>query len=60
VMKCHLKGATNQEVARLLDCPVGTIKGQLSRARRLLRQRLSGTGLDPHDSGERAGPARRL
>ncbi len=47
VVHCYLEGETNQEVARRLNCPVGTIKGQLSRARELLRRRLSCTELDP-------------
>jgi RNA polymerase sigma factor (sigma-70 family) len=60
VVQCYLKGETNQKVARLLDCPVGTIKGQLFRAREMLRQRLSCTALDPDDVGDRASRARRL
>jgi RNA polymerase sigma factor (sigma-70 family) len=47
VVHSYLEGETNQEVARRLNCPVGTIKGQLSRARELLRRRLSCTELDP-------------
>lgn len=46
VVQCYLEGRTNQEVAELLDRPVGTIKGWLSRARGMLRERLSGTGLE--------------
>jgi RNA polymerase sigma factor (sigma-70 family) len=60
VVQCYLKGKTNREVARLLDCPVGTVKGQLFQARELLRRRLSQTDLDLNDTGTCAGLARRL
>jgi len=40
VVHCYLEGKTNAETARLLHCPVGTVKGRLSRARGLLRARL--------------------
>jgi RNA polymerase sigma factor (sigma-70 family) len=46
VMLCYLEGKTNQEAAAQLNCPVGTIKGRLSRARETLRDRLTRRGLD--------------
>ena len=45
VVHCYLEGKTNEEAARLLGCPVGTVKGRMWRARGLLRQRLSSTVL---------------
>jgi RNA polymerase sigma factor (sigma-70 family) len=48
VVLCYLEGKTNQEAAAQLRCPIGTIKGRLSRARRVLRNRLSRRGLDPY------------
>ena len=45
VVLCYLEGRTNEEVAALLEWPVGTVKGRLSRARELLRARLTRRGL---------------
>jgi RNA polymerase sigma factor (sigma-70 family) len=59
VVHCYLEGKTNNEVARLVGCPVGTVKGRLSRARGLLRKQLSDTAPDLDDIGGRAGRARR-
>jgi RNA polymerase sigma factor (sigma-70 family) len=42
---CYLQGKSNHEAAAQLRCPVGTIKGRLSRARQALRERLSRRGL---------------
>ncbi|HZW31683.1 MAG TPA: sigma-70 family RNA polymerase sigma factor [Isosphaeraceae bacterium] len=45
VILSYLEGKTNEEVADLLQWPVGTVKGRLSRARNLLRSRLLRRGL---------------
>ena len=45
VILSYLEGKTNEEVAALLQWPVGTVKGRLSRARDLLRSRLTRRGL---------------
>ncbi len=45
VVLCYLEGKTNEEVAQLLQWPIGTVKGRLSRARDLLRARLTRRGL---------------
>jgi RNA polymerase sigma factor (sigma-70 family) len=42
---CYLEGLTNDEVARRLGCPKGTILSRLSRAREMLRSRLIRRGL---------------
>jgi RNA polymerase sigma factor (sigma-70 family) len=42
---CYFEGMTNEEAAVQLRCPVGTIKGRLSRARGRLRDRLTRRGL---------------
>jgi RNA polymerase sigma factor (sigma-70 family) len=41
----YLQGKTNQEVADLLNWPIGTVKGRLLRAREMLRLRLSRRGV---------------
>jgi RNA polymerase sigma-70 factor (ECF subfamily) len=46
VQHTYLEGKSNAQVARLLHCPVGTVKGRLSQARAVLRNRLSRRGWD--------------
>jgi RNA polymerase sigma factor (sigma-70 family) len=41
---CYLEGRTNEEAARLLGWPVGSMSWRLTRARRFLRARLAGYG----------------
>jgi RNA polymerase sigma factor (sigma-70 family) len=41
VVYSYLEGKSNEEVARSLGCPIGTVKGRLWRARAMLRERLS-------------------
>jgi RNA polymerase sigma factor (sigma-70 family) len=45
VRLCYLEGLTHEEAALRLGCPIGTVKGRLSRARDLLRKRLTRRGL---------------
>lgn len=42
---CYLEGRTNEEAARQLGWPVGTLFTRLGRARELLRQRLTRRGI---------------
>jgi RNA polymerase sigma factor (sigma-70 family) len=42
---CHLQDRTNEQAARELGCPLGTILSRLSRARGLLRERLGRRGV---------------
>jgi RNA polymerase sigma factor (sigma-70 family) len=45
IVLCHLQGKTHQEAALLLQWPVGTVSGRLSRGRQLLKSRLERRGL---------------
>ncbi len=38
---CYLEGKTNEQAAVHLRCPIGTVKGRLSRARKRLRDSLT-------------------
>src|SRR6266849_5161185 len=42
---CYLEGATRDEAARQLGCPLGTLKSRVERGRELLRIRLVHRGL---------------
>jgi RNA polymerase sigma factor (sigma-70 family) len=42
---CCLEGKTNEEAARQLGCPTGTLVTRLARARQRLRRRLTGRGV---------------
>jgi RNA polymerase sigma factor (sigma-70 family) len=42
---CYMEGKTNEEAARLLGCPKGTVLSRLARAREILGGRLSRRGL---------------
>jgi RNA polymerase sigma factor (sigma-70 family) len=41
---CYLEGRTQEEVAKLLACPLGTVRSRLAQARNLLRARLAKHG----------------
>jgi RNA polymerase sigma factor (sigma-70 family) len=44
---CDLEGHTNEQAARHLGWPIGTVKSRLARARERLRHRLTRRGLAP-------------
>jgi RNA polymerase sigma factor (sigma-70 family) len=45
VLLCYLEGRTNEEAARLLGCPLGTLKDRLAKGREILRGRLARRGI---------------
>ncbi len=55
VLHTYMEGKSNVQVSGLLGCPVGTVKGRLSRARGLLRARLSRRGWDQDEVRYRWG-----
>jgi RNA polymerase sigma factor (sigma-70 family) len=60
---CYLEGRTNEEAARLMACPKGTVLSRLAWARERLRARLTRRGLAPSAAllgtllGQGAAPA---
>jgi RNA polymerase sigma factor (sigma-70 family) len=47
ILLCDLEGLAYEEAARLLGCPVGTIKSRLARGRERLRVRVARRGVAP-------------
>lgn len=45
IVACDLEGATQEEAARRLGCPVGTLSGRLWRGRAMLARRMTRRGL---------------
>ncbi len=45
----HVEGRPYEEIAEIMDIPLGTVKTYIFRARRQLRQDLSGSNVDPEN-----------
>jgi RNA polymerase sigma-70 factor (ECF subfamily) len=45
---CHLEEASYEDAAAALECPLGTVKSRLSRARAMLAKKLSGVRGECH------------
>jgi len=45
IVLCYFEGMTHEEAAARLGCPLGTVKGRLTRARDLLHRRLTRRGV---------------
>jgi uncharacterized repeat protein (TIGR01451 family) len=48
---CYLEGMTHDLAARQLDCPVGTVRSRLARARSLLHRRITRRGITLSTTG---------
>lgn len=55
VTLCDLEGKSYGEAALLLDCPVGTVRSRLNRARSMLLDKLKPAGLGAGARGARSG-----
>ena len=42
IILCDLEGFTYEEMAKILDIPIGTVRSRLHRARNLLKEKLKG------------------
>jgi RNA polymerase sigma factor (sigma-70 family) len=51
VVRCDLEGASYEQAARDLDCPLGTLKTRLAAGRKGLRARLIRRGIAPATAG---------
>jgi RNA polymerase sigma factor (sigma-70 family) len=40
IILCDLEGFTYEEMAKILDIPIGTVRSRLHRARNLLKEKL--------------------
>ncbi len=47
VVLCYWEGLTHEQAAHRLDCPIGTVRSRMARAREMLRTRLVKRGLAP-------------
>ncbi len=41
IILCDLEGFTYEEMAKILDIPIGTVRSRLHRARNLLKEKLA-------------------
>jgi RNA polymerase sigma factor (sigma-70 family) len=47
IILCYFEGMTHDEAAERLECPVGTVRSRMAKARELLRSRLVRRGIAP-------------
>ncbi len=56
IILCDLEGFTYEEMAKILDIPIGTVRSRLHRARNLLKEKLrsyaQNMGYDTEEGGE--------
>jgi RNA polymerase sigma-70 factor (ECF subfamily) len=59
VVLCDLEGASYEDAARAIGCPVGTVRSRLSRGREILVKKLEARGVgrrEPVTGGARSAP----
>ena len=41
ILLCDIEGFTYEEIAKIIDIPIGTVRSRLHRARNMLKEQLS-------------------
>jgi RNA polymerase sigma factor (sigma-70 family) len=59
ILLCDIEGFTYEEISKITDIPIGTVRSRLHRGRRMLREKLKkyATKLGYKDTKEKAGEA---
>lgn len=56
IVMYHLEELTYEQVAEALDCPLGTVRSRLSRAREMLARKLAGRHFDRRETAKELNP----
>lgn len=56
IVMYHLEELTYEQVAEALDCPLGTVRSRLSRAREMLARKLAGRHFDRREAAKELNP----
>ncbi len=52
IMLCEIEGLSYREIAQIMQCPVGTVRSRISRAREVIAQKLRPVLGASHDASE--------